>query len=116
MVRRYREDPLNHDRISVSLGIGMLDAGEWALEHAAEFPLPLLLMHGGADPVTSAPASQEFASRVGALCTLKLWDGLYHETHNEPQAPEIFAFLLSWLEAHRLRESRTPVSASPLDK
>jgi pimeloyl-ACP methyl ester carboxylesterase len=84
VVAAYSADPLVHDRISARLGMDLLQTGQWALEHAAGFPLPLLLMHGSADRITSAAASQEFASRVSSDCTLKLWEGLYHETHPEP--------------------------------
>lgn len=96
----YQNDPLVHDRVSIRLTVEFLDAGEWALEHAAEFALPLLLVHGSADPITSAAASQEFAARAGELCTLKIWEGLYHETHNEPQKEQVIAYNLEWLEQH----------------
>ena len=84
VVQAYQNDPLVHDRISARLAIDMLRVGEWNVEHAVEFPLPLLLMHGDADRITSAQASREFASRAKDQCTLKIWDGLYHELHNEP--------------------------------
>jgi len=100
VARAYLADPLVHNRVSARLGIGFLNEGEWLLAHAAEFPLPLLLMVGGADPITSAQASQEFAARVPADCTFKRWDGLYHEIHNEPQQGEVLAFLVFWLQAH----------------
>ena len=57
VIRAYTNDPLVHNKISVRLALEMLQAGEWALAHAAEFPLPLLLVHGSADKLTSAPAS-----------------------------------------------------------
>ena len=76
------------------------DSGLWALEHAAEFPLPLLLMHGAADPILSAKASQEFAQKAGDKVTLKIWDGLYHEIHNEPEKDQVFAYMLDWLGKH----------------
>jgi alpha-beta hydrolase superfamily lysophospholipase len=100
VVSAYDHDPLNHDKISVRLFMAMQASGLWALEHAAEFPLPLLLMHGAADPITSAKASQEFAEKVGAKVTFKAWDGLYHEIHNEPQNAEVFKFMLDWLAEH----------------
>ncbi len=96
----YSTDPLVHDRISVLLSLSMLRQGEYSLEHASEFPLPLLLMHGGADRLTSAAASQEFASRMGDRCTLKIWEGFYHEIHNEPEKEQVFNFTLSWLAGH----------------
>ena len=110
VIRAYESDPLVHDRISVRLAVTMMDAGQWALDHAAEFPLPLLLVHGGADRITSAQASRDFAAKVPNDCTLKIWDGLYHETHNELQKEEVLSFMIDWLQAH------TPVAAPIADK
>jgi alpha-beta hydrolase superfamily lysophospholipase len=98
VIRAYTSDPLVHNKISVRLALDMLQAGEWALAHAAEFPLPLLLVHGSADKLTSAAASQEFAARVRGDCTLKLWDGFYHETHNEPEKGKVLGFMVDWLQ------------------
>lgn len=98
VIRAYTSDPLVHNKISVRLALEMLSAGEWALAHAAEFPLPLLLVHGTADILTSAQASAEFAAKVPAgRCTLKLWEGFYHETHNEPEKAEVLAYMVEWL-------------------
>jgi acylglycerol lipase len=100
VIRAYKSDPLVHNKISVRLAVEMLQAGEWALAHAAEFPLPLLLVHGTADELTSSAATQEFAGKVRGDCTLKLWDGFYHETHNEPEKAEVLAFMVAWIGSH----------------
>lgn len=102
VVRAYGSDPLVHDRLSARLGLEMLDSGERILAHAAEFPpLPLLLVHGTADRITSAKATQEFAAQVPpSRCTLKLWEGFYHETHNEPEKAEVLAFMVEWFRKH----------------
>lgn len=100
VVSDYENDPLVHDRLTPRLGIDLLKSGEWALQHASEFPLPLLLMHGSADRLTSAQASSEFAAKAGEACTLKIWDGLYHEVHNEPEKEDVLTYLLEWLD-HR---------------
>ncbi len=97
VVRAYEEDPLVHDKISARLFVGMYESGLWALEHAAEISLPLLLMHGSEDKITSAEASREFAEKAGENVTLKIWDGLYHETHNEPEQAEVFSKIINWL-------------------
>ena len=100
VVAAYEHDPLVHDMVSARLFLVMYESGLWALEHASEFPLPLLLMHGAADPITSAKASQEFAQKAGDKATLKVWEGLYHEIHNEFEKPEVFKTMLEWLEKH----------------
>lgn len=98
VVRRYQNDPLVHDKVSARLFMGFYQAGLWAIKHADEFPLPLLLMHGSLDRLTSPQASQDFAARVGDQCTLKIWDGFYHEIHNEPEQAQVFQYLLGWME------------------
>ncbi|MDO8970993.1 MAG: lysophospholipase, partial [Saprospiraceae bacterium] len=46
VVKAYNNDPLVHDRISVGLGKVLLEVCRYNLDHAVEFPLPLLLIHG----------------------------------------------------------------------
>jgi acylglycerol lipase len=100
VVRAYAADPLVHDKVSARLGIGLIDVGLWLLDHAAEFALPLLIYCGSEDRLVSAGACREFASKVKGDCTIKIWEGLYHETHNEPQKAEVLAFVTQWLKAH----------------
>jgi acylglycerol lipase len=98
VVADYIRDPLVHDRASLAFANAMLDAIQWTYAHAGEFHLPLLIMHGTADRLAYYQGSQEFARQVQGDCTLKLWDGLYHEIHNEPEKGEVFAYLLHWLD------------------
>jgi len=99
VVRAYVNDPLVHDRISARLFIDMFDSGLWALDHAAEILLPLLLMHGGADKIVSLEASKQFATSAGDKVTLRVWKGLYHEIHNEPEQNEVFAIMIDWMNS-----------------
>ncbi|NLT95230.1 MAG: alpha/beta hydrolase [Clostridia bacterium] len=100
VVRKYIEDPLVHNRITVRLFFEAYRAGLWALEHGGELHLPLLLMHGTDDGVTSPQASEEFFDKAGSCCTLKLWQGQYHELHNELIKDEVIRFCLNWIEKH----------------
>ncbi|MFZ5908689.1 MAG: alpha/beta hydrolase [Chloroflexota bacterium] len=99
VVQAYENDPLVHDKISARLFVEMYQTGLWALERAGEFPLPMLLMHGGADSITSPEASRQFAASAGDKVTLRIWDGLFHEIHNEAQKAEVFATMTEWLDA-----------------
>jgi acylglycerol lipase len=99
VVSAYGADPLVHDRISARLALDLLQAGDWALQHAGEWTLPLLLMHGEADPICSVSGSRDFAAAAGPACTLKVWPGLYHEIHNEHEQQQVFDYLLPWLHA-----------------
>ncbi len=96
-VKRYVDDPLVHDRISPVLFLSSFAAGLWALDHAAEFAYPLLLMHGTKDRITSHEASVEFCSRVNGDVTFCSWEGLFHEMHNEPEQKEVLAMMRDWM-------------------
>lgn len=97
VVYACENDPLVHDHISARMFISGHKAGRWALEHASELTIPLLLMHGGDDKMAFLEASREFANKITGKCTFKIWDGLYHEIHNEPEKEEVFKFLINWL-------------------
>ena len=97
VVNAYENDPLVHDKISARLFLNVFESGLWALDHAAEIPLPLLLMHGGADRIISLEASRQFAASAGDKVTLRIWDGLYHEIHNEPEQGEVFTVMIDWM-------------------
>lgn len=100
VVRAYADDPLTHDKISARLFSVMYANGLWALEHAADLKIPTLLMHGSADRLTSYKASQEFAATAGKLVTLRIWDGFYHEVHNEPEKAEVIQTMVDWIGQH----------------
>ena len=97
VLRAYREDPLVHNRVTLTF-LDIRAAGRWALAHAADLSVPALIMHGDADRITSPAVSRRFASAAGGACTLKLWEGFYHEIHNEPGKERVFEYLVRWLE------------------
>jgi len=98
VVSKYAADPLAHDKISVRLYTGMYTHGLTALERASELKIPMLLMHGSSDKLTSAQASKEFAAKAGKLVTLRIWDGFYHEIHNEPEKVEVIRAMIDWMD------------------
>jgi alpha-beta hydrolase superfamily lysophospholipase len=103
VVQAYIDDPLVHDRISLGFGKAMLVANAFSLAHAGEFSFPLLLLHGKEDLIAFPSSSIEFAAPLKEKCTLVLWDGAYHELHNEPEKEEVFKTMTLWMDA-RLRE------------
>ena len=96
-VQAYATDPLVHDRITARLFTVMEEHALYALEHAAELKVPMLLMHGSADGLSSVNGSQEFAKKAGSIVTLRIWDGLYHETHNEPEKADVIRTMTDWV-------------------
>jgi alpha-beta hydrolase superfamily lysophospholipase len=71
------------------------------MAHADEWTLPLLLMHGTADRISSPKASETFAQKAGDAVTLKLWDGYYHEVHNDIGKDKVLGTMIDWLDANQ---------------
>jgi alpha-beta hydrolase superfamily lysophospholipase len=100
IVEAYISDPLVHNQVTFSMAKASLDAIPWVFKHANEFKIPLLLMQGEADQIVYPSGAQEFASKIpGNICTLKLWPGLAHEIHNEPEKEMVLNFLLNWMNS-----------------
>ena len=103
VVQKYINDPLVHDRTSLGLGKSALKAIEHCFAHAKEFTPPLLIMHGADDKLTYRSGSEDFAklaTETNHDVTLKVWDDLYHEIHNEPEKAEVFKVMIEWLGKH----------------
>lgn len=99
VVDAYVADPHVHDRVTAVTGMSMLESGEYLDKYEGAFPVPLLLMHGEKDGITSAPATAEFASRVSGDVELKIWNDLYHEIHNEPEQEQVMQHVSGWIAA-----------------
>ena len=96
VVENYERDPLVHGKISVGLFDGAMTAARYSLEHASELKVPTLLMHGSDDQITSPEGSREFAGK-SKMVELKIWEGGYHELHNEPFKDEVFKYIMNWI-------------------
>jgi len=95
-VAAYIADELVHDRLSVSLFNEAVSAADYSMKNAALLNVPLLLMHGSGDMITSPEGSRRFAGDA-SLAELKIWDGGYHELHNDIIKDEVFGYLAGWL-------------------
>ncbi|HET6822528.1 MAG TPA: alpha/beta hydrolase [Anaerolineales bacterium] len=103
IVEAYRKDVLVHDRVSLGLGNAALSAIDLCFARAREFAVPLLLMHGKEDKIAYFGGSEDFAELLRAAgrdVTFKLWDGFYHEVHNEPGNEDVFLFMVEWLNQY----------------
>lgn len=93
----YNNDPLVHDKIAVGLFTAAMKAAGFSLAHADELKIPALLVHGSDDMICSPEGSREFASKC-PLAELRIWEGGYHELHNEPFKLEVFDYILNWIK------------------
>lgn len=99
VVEAYKADPLVHDKVSVRLGAYLNSAPEYVMAHASEWTLPLYLAHGSADRICPISGSDAFVSKLSLPVTYQRWEGLYHETHNEPEKELVIGTMLDWVES-----------------
>ncbi len=100
VVEDYKNDELVHDRITPRLANFIIDSGQETLKKAADFHIPTLLLIAGDDRLVDAGgAKQLFAKLPKNSATMHLYENLYHEIFNEPEADraKVFADLKNWL-------------------
>ena len=97
VVKAYINDPLNHDKVSPNYSIVFIETGEWAINNALKLKIPMLLMHGTADRLTNYKASVQFSENAGDIVELKLYDGAYHELHNDIIKNEVLEQMMAWI-------------------
>ncbi len=95
-VTKYKNDPLVHDKVSPMYSFPIMEAGEWAIANADHLKTPLFVAHGTGDKVTSHIASEEFANG-SPKATIQLFDGGYHEMHNDLLKEDFMKALIDWM-------------------
>jgi len=102
VLNAYDADPLVYKKVTVGLAAVIGDANTEALARAGEIQVPLLVMHGEDDIIALPEGSKRLAAGVHGDVTLKLWPGLYHFIHHEPDGAkeQVLGFAADWLDAH----------------
>ena len=103
VVAAYRADPLNRNgKVRARTGSEMLTAVAAMPGRLTGLTLPLLVIHGGADRLVPKAASQLVVDTVASTdVTHTVYDGLFHEPHNEPEQDQVLDDVVAWLDAHR---------------
>lgn len=102
VVQGYRDDPLVfHGGITLRLLAEMARAAEECARRLPELRLPYLALHGSADPLCSPAAAEMIRAQCASPDkSVKVYPGLYHEIHNEPEQGDVFEDITAWLDAH----------------
>ncbi len=100
IVQSYIYDKLVHGKISLRLYFDAAINGKKVIGKSYQINQPILLMHGSSDEITSYKGSSIFARNTSKFTTFKIWDGCFHELHNELNKQEIFEFIIDWLKSN----------------
>jgi lysophospholipase len=100
VVAAYRADPYtNHKRIRLQIINAMVKASQEARAQLHTIRLPVLILHGTDDKAAPIAGSRYLYEHISSPDkTLKLYEGLYHEIHNEPEQERVLNDLVTWLD------------------
>jgi len=101
VVKAYADDPLVfHDKTPARLAAESLKAMMRVTTETDKITLPFIVIQGGEDKIVDPGGAQMLYDKAGSKDkTLKIYQGLYHEVHNEPEREVMFKDLESWLAA-----------------
>jgi lysophospholipase len=101
VVAAYDADPLVfHGKVPAGLAGGMLRVMDSFPARLPELTMPLLVLHGSADTMTSPAGSDLVIERArSADKTQHVYDGLYHEIFNEPEQDLVLDDVAGWLKS-----------------
>jgi alpha-beta hydrolase superfamily lysophospholipase len=107
----FRHDPLVVNRLTTRFGLEAFRAQRRARRGLARIQVPTLVMHGGTDWLVPVAASAPLGRVPGV--TRRVYPGLRHELHNEPEGHQVVADVVAWLRSclvddHRLLDDDRP--------
>jgi alpha-beta hydrolase superfamily lysophospholipase len=102
VVEAYDKDPLVcRDKITARLGSEMFSTMSKLEEQMSSLTLPLLILQGSDDKLVNQEGAKMLYEKAGSKDkTLKIYEGFYHEVHNEPDKAKVFADIEDWLAKH----------------
>jgi len=95
----YHADPLAVHRTTAGLGAALLreqDRVKRVLASGELLPLTTYVLHGTDDPVIPEWATRSLEGRANV--TRRVYEGLHHETHNEPSGTAVISDTIAWIE------------------
>lgn len=102
VLEAYRTDPLVHGLATPAFAAAMDRTMRETMTRADTWPadLPLLIVHGGADPICPPEASARFFANVAARDkTRHVYPDFLHESFNEIGREQVLTDVQTWLDA-----------------
>ena len=93
----YFADPLVYPKATTRLGLEMFNAQDRIGSMIEAIDTPTLVIHGADDSLVPPSASAPLASVDGV--ERKVYPGLRHEMHNEPEQDQVLSEVATWLDS-----------------
>ncbi|BAY37965.1 alpha/beta hydrolase fold protein [Nostoc sp. NIES-2111] len=101
VIAAYTQDTLRHNRGSARLATEYFATVAWIHNHASQWQIPLLILHGSADTVALPEGGERFYQNVTYKDKLRIeYPGAYHDLQADINYQEVLTDLEKWLESH----------------
>ncbi len=95
----YMGDPRINEPVSLRLVAEMVRAARLVRASARSIKVPILIVHGEADPLCRVEGSRDFHAELESEgCEIRTYPGLRHEVLNEPEREQVLEDIHGWLE------------------
>jgi acylglycerol lipase len=97
-IKKYKKDPLIHDKISIKLFCEVIFAGQRSARSIYKINMPILVMHGDKDKIASLKASKNFILNASVKTAFKVWEGYSHDLLNDEGSEQVCEYIVNWLD------------------
>jgi lysophospholipase len=97
--RKYEEDKLNTDFVTVGWFVAMEKARKYAAENVRSFYYPCLMLQAGGDIIVDARANKSYFESIPIEDKeFELYEDFYHEILNDPEKERPLSRIYDWIE------------------
>jgi alpha-beta hydrolase superfamily lysophospholipase len=93
----YLADPLVVTKATCRFGANLFDEMDRLNEELRNLEIPSLVIHGSDDRIVPTVSSEPLGAVDGVDRTV--YEGLRHETLNEPEGPAVVADIVAWIDS-----------------
>jgi len=99
VIRAHSADPLVHYQITARLFFEFQRIKTELMRRAPDLAVDTLIIHGGADPISSVVGAQRWAAKTPeGRVTCRFYPGLLHEVLNELERKDVMQDVVGWLD------------------
>jgi alpha-beta hydrolase superfamily lysophospholipase len=104
VLAEYATDSLRHEYGTARLSAEFFEAVRWIDQNLNRLKVPLLLLHGDADGITSPQSSRSFFQRLQSMDkTYRHYPDSYHDLYADLNYMEVISDIASWMAQHSRR-------------
>ncbi len=97
VAKQYNQDPLVNFKISGGLFSAINYGAAYLIKHQKEIKLNGFIFHGKLDAIIDYKSTMKLAMSNPDNIKWKLWEGVFHEAHNDLEQKEVLKEWIDWM-------------------